>query len=66
MPVGPLVPGHEIVGVVIEISSEVTEHRIGIGCMFDACRECSNCWKGSSTPHERVRSSAAEATSTHP
>jgi uncharacterized zinc-type alcohol dehydrogenase-like protein len=50
LPVSPLVPGHEIVGVVTEAGSEVTKHRVGdrvgIGCMVDSCRECSNCRKG--------------------
>jgi uncharacterized zinc-type alcohol dehydrogenase-like protein len=43
----PLVPGHEITGVVEEIGSAVTRHqvgdRVGVGCMVDSCRECENC-----------------------
>jgi uncharacterized zinc-type alcohol dehydrogenase-like protein len=46
----PLVPGHEIVGLVTEVGSEVTTHaigdRVGVGCMVDSCRECENCKKG--------------------
>ncbi len=46
----PIVVGHEIVGVVEEVGSEVTEHavgdRVGVGCMVDSCRECANCEKG--------------------
>ncbi|MGJ7908632.1 NAD(P)-dependent alcohol dehydrogenase [Actinopolyspora sp. H202] len=46
----PLVPGHEIAGVVTEAGSEVTEHaigdRVGVGCMVDSCRECDNCRAG--------------------
>ncbi|MGA7051218.1 MAG: NAD(P)-dependent alcohol dehydrogenase [Mycobacterium sp.] len=46
----PVVPGHEIAGVVTEIGSEVTKHkvgdRVGVGCFVDSCRECSNCLAG--------------------
>lgn len=46
----PLVPGHEIAGIVTEIGSEVTKHaigdRVGVGCMVDSCGECENCLKG--------------------
>jgi len=46
----PLVPGHEIVGVVAEVGSEVTKHavgdRAGVGCMVNSCRECEQCRKG--------------------
>jgi alcohol dehydrogenase (NADP+) len=46
----PLVPGHEIAGVVTEVGSEVTKHavgdRVGVGCMVDSCRECDNCRAG--------------------
>lgn len=46
----PLVPGHEITGIVSEIGSEVTKHsvgdHVGVGCMVDSCRECENCLKG--------------------
>ncbi|SDL28869.1 uncharacterized zinc-type alcohol dehydrogenase-like protein [Lentzea albidocapillata subsp. violacea] len=47
----PMVPGHEIAGVVVEVGSEVTRHavgdRVGVGCMVDSCRECDNCLRGS-------------------
>jgi uncharacterized zinc-type alcohol dehydrogenase-like protein len=46
----PLVPGHEIVGVVTEVGPEVTRHRVGdrvgVGCMVNACRQCANCLQG--------------------
>lgn len=46
----PLVPGHEITGIVAEIGSEVTKFkvgdRVGVGCMVDSCRECENCKNG--------------------
>ncbi|HEY2043472.1 MAG TPA: NAD(P)-dependent alcohol dehydrogenase [Jatrophihabitans sp.] len=46
----PLVPGHEIAGVVDEIGSGVDKYavgdRVGIGCMVDSCRECENCLAG--------------------
>ncbi|GGE06601.1 dehydrogenase [Marinithermofilum abyssi] len=46
----PLVPGHEIAGIVAEVGSEVTKFavgdRVGVGCMVDSCGECENCRKG--------------------
>jgi uncharacterized zinc-type alcohol dehydrogenase-like protein len=46
----PLVPGHEIAGIVAEIGSDVTKHkvgdRVGVGCMVNSCRECANCRSG--------------------
>jgi uncharacterized zinc-type alcohol dehydrogenase-like protein len=46
----PLVPGHEIAGVVAEVGAEVTRHavgdRVGVGCMVDSCRECDACQAG--------------------
>ena len=46
----PLVPGHEIAGVVDAVGSEVTrfavgEH-VGVGCFVDSCRECEACLAG--------------------
>ncbi|MDH6145213.1 MULTISPECIES: NAD(P)-dependent alcohol dehydrogenase [Kitasatospora] len=46
----PLVPGHEIAGIVTAVGSEVTKHavgdRVGVGCMVNSCRECVNCRRG--------------------
>jgi len=46
----PMVPGHEIAGVVAEVGSGVTRYavgdRVGIGCFVDSCRECVNCLDG--------------------
>jgi uncharacterized zinc-type alcohol dehydrogenase-like protein len=46
----PVVPGHEIVGIVDEVGPDVTTHqvgdRVGVGCMVNACRECANCKRG--------------------
>lgn len=46
----PLAPGHEIVGVVAEVGSDVTKYkagdRVGVGCMVNSCGECSSCKKG--------------------
>ncbi|MEQ2528425.1 NAD(P)-dependent alcohol dehydrogenase [Bacillaceae bacterium CLA-AA-H227] len=46
----PLVPGHEIAGIVTEVGPEVTKYkvgdRVGVGCMVDSCGECENCRKG--------------------
>ncbi|MFT4305685.1 MAG: NAD(P)-dependent alcohol dehydrogenase [Microbacterium sp.] len=46
----PLVPGHEIAGVVSAIGGEVTRFAVGdhagVGCFVDSCRECENCVSG--------------------
>lgn len=46
----PMVPGHEIAGVVSEVGPGVTKFkvgdRVGVGCMVDSCRECENCKAG--------------------
>ncbi|MFD8804996.1 NAD(P)-dependent alcohol dehydrogenase [Streptomyces sp. NPDC059597] len=46
----PMVPGHEIAGVVAEVGPEVTKFavgdRVGVGCMVDSCRVCENCEAG--------------------
>ncbi|MEU6283969.1 NAD(P)-dependent alcohol dehydrogenase [Streptomyces sp. NPDC047028] len=46
----PMVPGHEIAGVVSAVGSGVTKFavgdRVGVGCLVDSCRECENCRQG--------------------
>ncbi|MFL6336724.1 MAG: NAD(P)-dependent alcohol dehydrogenase [Pyrinomonadaceae bacterium] len=46
----PMVPGHEIVGRVARVGSEVTKYRegdlAGVGCFVDSCRTCRNCRDG--------------------
>ncbi|MAX23473.1 MAG: hydroxyacid dehydrogenase [Phycisphaeraceae bacterium] len=43
----PLVPGHEIVGRVMEVGPEVTQYKVddkvAVGCMVDSCQECDQC-----------------------
>jgi uncharacterized zinc-type alcohol dehydrogenase-like protein len=43
----PAVPGHEIVGRVTGVGSDVTKFKVGdlaaVGCMVDSCRTCSSC-----------------------
>jgi len=46
----PMVPGHEIVGRITEVGSQVSKFKIGdlagIGCMVDSCKECLTCKGG--------------------
>lgn len=46
----PMVPGHEIVGRVSQVGSDVTKFAVGdiagIGCFIDSCRECPACEGG--------------------
>lgn len=43
----PVVPGHEIVGKVVQVGDEVTNFKVGdlaaVGCMVDSCMECPSC-----------------------
>jgi len=43
----PMVPGHEISGVVSKVGAKVTRHKVGdhvgVGCFVDSCRHCANC-----------------------
>lgn len=43
----PVVPGHEIVGRVIEVGSAVSKFKAGdlvaVGCLVDSCRSCKSC-----------------------
>lgn len=43
----PMVPGHEIAGVVTAVGSKVKKFkvgdRVGVGCMVDSCRTCAHC-----------------------
>ncbi len=46
----PMVPGHEIVGIVNRTGSAVTRwktgDRVGVGCFVDSCRTCEACTSG--------------------
>ncbi|PIM99114.1 Alcohol dehydrogenase, class V [Handroanthus impetiginosus] len=43
----PIVPGHEIVGVVTEVGSKVKKvkvgDKVGVGCLVGSCRKCDQC-----------------------
>jgi len=46
----PMVPGHEIAGIVVAVGSKVSKfsigQRVGVGCMVGSCGECHNCKRG--------------------
>jgi uncharacterized zinc-type alcohol dehydrogenase-like protein len=43
----PVVPGHEIVGIVSAIGKDVKKFnigdKVGVGCMVDSCQDCDEC-----------------------
>ena len=43
----PMVPGHEMVGEVVEVGESVQGiclgDKVGIGCIADSCRQCGPC-----------------------
>lgn len=45
----PTVPGHEIVGKITKVGSDVTHLKVGdiaaVGCLIDSCHTCSSCEK---------------------
>ncbi len=46
----PMVPGHEIVGRVVQVGEAVTKFKVGdlaaVGCLVDSCRTCESCQEG--------------------
>jgi uncharacterized zinc-type alcohol dehydrogenase-like protein len=46
----PMVPGHEIAGVVAAVGKSVTKYKVGdkvgVGCYVDSCRNCPECRQG--------------------
>src|ERR1700746_1703766 len=46
----PMVPGHEITGIVTVVGSKVSKFkpgdRVGVGCFVDSCRTCPECRQG--------------------
>ncbi len=46
----PVVPGHEIAGIVSSVGENVERFkagdRVGVGCMVDSCKECKSCEQG--------------------
>lgn len=46
----PVVPGHEIIGRVVEVGDKATAHkvgdRVGVGVIIDSCRTCEKCLQG--------------------
>ncbi|KAF9617303.1 hypothetical protein IFM89_035247, partial [Coptis chinensis] len=45
----PMLLGHEIVGIVMEVGNKVTKFKVGdkvgVGCLVGACHSCDNCNK---------------------
>lgn len=43
----PMVPGHEISGIVQAVGNKVSKYKVGdkvaVGCMVDSCRKCTHC-----------------------
>lgn len=54
----PVVPGHEIAGVVIEVGRNVSGFaagdRVGVGCMVNTCRACESCEDGAENYCSRI------------
>ncbi len=50
MAIFPMVPGHEIIGRVIAVGSDVKKYKVGdnvaVGCLVDSCMVCDQCRNG--------------------
>lgn len=46
----PVIPGHEIIGRVLEVGPSVTKFKVGqlvgVGCMVESCQHCHSCDEG--------------------
>jgi len=46
----PMVPGHEIVGTVTAVGSDVSDFhegdKVAVGCLVDSCQQCPECVEG--------------------
>jgi len=46
----PMLPGHELLGRVVEVGPKVTKFKVGencaVGCFVDSCRDCEMCKDG--------------------
>jgi uncharacterized zinc-type alcohol dehydrogenase-like protein len=46
----PMVPGHEIAGIVSAVGNKVSRYKVGdkvgVGCFVDSCRNCAECRQG--------------------
>ena len=46
----PMVPGHEITGIVTVVGAKVERYKVddwvGVGCFVDSCRKCNPCLVG--------------------
>jgi uncharacterized zinc-type alcohol dehydrogenase-like protein len=46
----PVVPGHEIVGEIVQVGKSVSKFKVGdragVGCMVDSCKKCDHCLAG--------------------
>ena len=62
----PIIPGHEIIGRVLNVGSEVTKYKVGdnvaVGCLVDSCQECDQCDHG----HEQYCRNGFTATYGYP
>lgn len=62
----PLVPGHEIIGRVVDVGPAVKKYKVGdnvgVGCLVDSCKECDQCDHG----HEQYCRKGFTATYSYP
>nr|XP_010941697.1 8-hydroxygeraniol dehydrogenase isoform X2 [Elaeis guineensis] len=46
----PIIPGHEIVGIITEVGRNVQKFKVGdkvgVGCMVNSCHSCNSCKQG--------------------
>ena len=61
----PIIPGHEIVGTVEKLGSEVTSFglgdRVGIAWIYSSCGECVHCQKGDENLCDQFQGTGCDA-----
>jgi alcohol dehydrogenase, propanol-preferring len=64
-PVLPVIPGHQVVGRVVDRGPDANKHatgaRLGVGWIYSACGECAYCLRGEENLCERFRATGRDA-----
>ncbi|MGI9546423.1 MAG: zinc-dependent alcohol dehydrogenase family protein [Flavobacteriaceae bacterium] len=61
----PVIPGHQAVGVIVQLGSDVSKHkigdRVGVAWIFSACGNCEHCVSGNENLCDRFKATGRDA-----